>query len=115
MASRAKKAESEGLQGHHSKTARASGIIGICALISGFYGCAHEKIRSYDYCVVENVTEKKIGDVVYDWVAHCNGGVDVVFPRMIKIGDGIYYTSYTENADTVTLKGYIKTIEEIVR
>jgi hypothetical protein len=78
------------------------------------WGCSHRQVRSYEYCVVTDVTEKTLGGEAYAWVGHCDGGADIVFPRVIQKGDGIYFTSYTENNDTTTLHGYIKTIEEIV-
>lgn len=63
---------------------------------------------------MDDVTEQKTNDVAYYWIARCNGGGDVVFPRMIQKGDGIYYSEYIENEDTTTVHGYIKSIEEIL-
>jgi len=82
-------------------------------LLMALVGCAERPIKSYDYCVVDSVTEKKVADVVFAWVAHCSDGCDVVFPRMIRPGEGIYYSPYTENYDRTTIHGYIKKIEDL--
>ena len=80
-------------------------------LLIALGGCAERPIKSYDYCVVDSVTEKKVANVVFAWVAHCHDGCDVVFPRMIKPGEEVYYSPFTENSDTATIHGYIKSIE----
>jgi len=39
-------------------------------LLIALGGCAERPIKSYDYCVVDSVTEKKVANVVFAWVAH---------------------------------------------
>lgn len=78
------------------------------------WGCAHEQVKAYSYCVVKRVDESKAGDQTYSWTAHCDDGSVVVFSRMIHAGEGVYYSPYFENDDTYTMRGYIQGIDKIV-
>lgn len=78
------------------------------------WGCAKEKYKAYDYCAVESVVEQKVATTTYGWIAHCADGSDVIFPRVVKKGDGIYFSAYYENDNTVTVKGYIEYIEQVI-
>ena len=75
------------------------------------WGCKH---KAYDYCAVESVIEQKAGTTTYAWIAHCADGSDVIFPRVVEKGQGIYFSAYYENDDTATIKGYIESVEKVV-
>lgn len=75
------------------------------------FGCGAKKDESYSYCAVTHVEKKEVtGHSV--WVAECSDDSVVAFNRVVKNGEGIYYTPYWENEDTVP-HGYIKKIEDL--
>lgn len=80
-------------------------------LLICFVGCAHDPVKTYESCIVTDVKENRVGDLVDSWTAVCDDNRFVVFSRVIQKGDVVYYSSYTENSDT-TERGYIKSIED---
>lgn len=85
----------------------------ICAI--GLVGC-HPKERKpnvYSYCVVEGV-EKLVEVGSTNWVTRCADGAVVILPRMIAKGQGIYYVPYELDSDSVTMRGYIANVENMI-
>lgn len=75
------------------------------------FGCKEELSKVYSYCAVDQVERSVIHDQ-YGWIAHCDHGGTVVFPRRVAVGEEIYYTPYWVDDDSVTTFGYIKEIHE---
>jgi len=115
MESRTKAAAGKALHGKNPSATSTAAVrcVGF-AIVMCLLGCSKEYVKRYDYCVVDFVTEKKVGDVPYRWDATCVDGPVVSFSRIVQKGDGIYYTPYTEDNDTTTLHGYIRSIQEVV-
>lgn len=106
MASRTAKAQGQGLQ-NLFKAGAACGALTFCLI-----GC-HENSRSYSYCIVEKV-DKRQDPTGVDYLARCNDGTLVVFPRVVHPDEGVYYTPYFVDPDSVTVHGYIKSIEKLL-
>lgn len=74
-------------------------------------GCKEDMSR-YEFCAVSDVEKKPDSEGGY-WIATCSDDSFVIFTRMIKPGEGIYYSPYYENRDVVHVHGYIKKIEAL--
>ena len=82
-------------------------------LLLCLFGCGAKSHESYSYCAVTHVEKKEaVGHSL--WIAECAGDSVVIFNRVVKEGDGVYYTPYYEGDDAVHLHGYIKKIEDIL-
>lgn len=95
-----------------SKVCHSRAAFGL-ALVFCLFGCGAKKQETYSYCAVTSVDQKQeVGHLI--WIAHCSDGNVVIFPRVVKEGDGVYFTPYWEGDDAVQMRGYIKRIEDLL-
>lgn len=74
--------------------------------------CGEVRTRDYSYCIVTDVQSRPNRNGAR-WVATCDDGSVVTFSRVVKIGDGVYYTPFIEDNDRA-IHGYIKDLDKIL-
>lgn len=77
------------------------------------YACKTPEPKSYSYCLVRSTQRMdRVGHTFYR--AECIDNTVVIFPRIVKEGDEVYYDAYWVDDDTVTWHGYIHSLDSIM-